>query len=447
MVPQKPREIAVRILTRHAGSHAFLEDLVDRELSASRLSAQDRGLVQELCYGCIRWRATLDWLIERRTRERPTPALRAVLYVGLYQLFWLDRIPDHAAVHATVDVAHTLDLGAQTGFVNSLLRNYLRDADSTRAELQNLKASDPATGWSHPKWLLERWTAQRGTQETAAFLEWNNSPASVYARVNTLKADPGKLIEVWRKEGVDYSFARYDWVQENLVFLLRRHPPLAKLKSFADGWFYIQDPSTLMSVALLDPQPGEEILDLCAAPGGKATYIAQRIDNDGIIVATEPDPRRRQRLQENCQRLAADVTVVELDDPRAEGPFDAILLDAPCSNSGVLRRRIDARWRLTPEELLRCRAQQLELFATAIQRLRPGGRIVYSTCSVEPEENTQCVQAALAQHPGTVTEAIRQLHPVPDKVDGAFAARIRLSAAAPKPPTPRPATTRSRPSS
>ncbi|MBL9126907.1 MAG: 16S rRNA (cytosine(967)-C(5))-methyltransferase RsmB [Verrucomicrobiales bacterium] len=428
MVLQKPREIAVRILTRHAAAPTFLEELVDRELGPSRLHASDRALVQEICYGCVRWRDTLNWLIDRRVRERPTPALHAVLSVGLYQLFWLDRIPDHAAVHATVDVAHKLELGGQTGFVNAVLRNYLRDAEATRAELDNLKQTDPALGWSHPRWLVDRWNAVLGQDSTRALLAWNNTPASVYARVNSLKTDPGKLIAAWRTEGVDYDFARYDWTPENLLFRLRRHPPLTKLKSLTDGWFYVQDPSTLMAVAMLDPQPGEEVLDFCAAPGGKATYIAQRLDNDGVVVASEPDARRRQRLQENCQRLAADVTVVDPADPRAEGPFDAILLDAPCSNSGVFRRRVDARWRLTPEELARCTRQQLELYDLALQRVRPGGRIVYSTCSLEPEENEILVQAIVDTHPGTKVEASRQLHPVRDQVDGAFAARLRVPA-------------------
>ncbi len=419
-------------MTRHAGSHAFIEDLVDRELASSRLHPNDRSLVQEICYGCVRWRATIDWIIDRHARERPIPPLRAVLAVGLYQIFWLDRIPDHAAVHATVDVAREMDLGAQSGFVNALLRNCLRDAETLRAELEQLKKSNPAVGWSHPAWLVDRWTAQLGPEATQSLLAWNNSPAPVYARVNTLKTDAARLIQVWRTEGVDYDFARYDWTTDNLVFHLRRHPPFSKLKSFADGWFYIQDPSTLMAVHLLNPQPGEEILDFCAAPGGKATYIAQKLDNDGTFVAAEPDPKRRQRLQENCDRLAADVTVVDPSDPRTEGPIDAILLDAPCSNTGVLRRRIDARWRLTPEELTRSTQLQLDLATQAIARLRPGGRLVYSTCSLEPEENELLVQAILAKHPGTTLEASRQLHPLRDKVDGAYAASIRT------PPTHKP---------
>jgi len=425
VVLQKPREIAVRILSRHSTGQAFLEEIVDRELASSRLNPPDRALVQELCYGCVRWRATLDWLVERRTRERPSPALRAILDIGLYQIFWLDRIPNHAAVHATVDVAHALDLGPQTGFINALLRNYLREVDATRLELDALKSSDPAVGWSHPQWLVQRWQDRLGPKATQAFLAWNNEPAPVFARVNTLKTDPGKLIAAWREEGVDYDFARFAWIPENWLFRLRRHPPLSKLKSFADGWFYIQDPSTFLPVALLDPTPGEEILDLCAAPGGKATLMAQRLDNDGIIIASEPDARRRQRLQENCTRLAADVTVVEPEDPRAEGPFDAILLDAPCSNTGVLRRRIDARWRLSPESLAKSRGLQLQLIAHAVKQLRPGGRLIYSTCSVEPEENADCVTAALAAHPSLKLEEVRELHPVRDGVDGAFAAKLR----------------------
>lgn len=401
---------------------------MDREIASTKLSPADRALVQEIAYGCVRWRATLDWLIERRTREFPTPALRAVLHVGLYQLFWLDRIPDHAAVHATVDVAHALDLGAQTGFVNALLRNYLREADATRVELDRLKTDDPATGWSHPRWLVQRWSEMLNPDSIQAFLAWNNTPAQVFARVNTIKADAAQLIAAWRNEGVDYAFAKWDWIPENVAFQLRRHPPLNRMKTFADGWFYVQDPSTLMAVSLLAPQPGESLLDFCAAPGGKATYIAQLIDNDGVVVATDTDSRRRGRLQENCRRLAADVTVCAPDDPRAEGPFDAVLLDAPCSNTGVLRRRLDARWRLSPRELERCRLQQLDLITQALGRLRPGGRLVYSTCSVEPEENERLIEAALAQHPGTTLEASRSLHPVHDKVDGAFAARIRRAA-------------------
>ncbi|MBX3746256.1 MAG: 16S rRNA (cytosine(967)-C(5))-methyltransferase RsmB [Verrucomicrobiae bacterium] len=425
MVSQKPREIAARILLRHAESGAFLEALVDRQLAEVRLPAVDRALVQELCYGTLRWRATLDWLIERKSvRQRPTVPAQILLRLGLYQLFWLDRIPPHAAVNETVEAVRTLDLGPQTGFVNALLRTYAREIDPTRAELAQLKERDPALGWSHPRWLVNRWRSHLPQDQLQTFLAWNNAPAPTYARVNTLRADPAQVIEAWRNENVDYDFARFDWTPPNLVFRLRQHPPLERLKSLQDGWYYIQDPATLLSVHLLNPKPGEAVLDLCAAPGGKTTYLAQCLDNDGRIVAAEHDARRRSRLAQNCERLGADVTTTAPEDPKAHGPFDAVLLDAPCTNSGVLRRRLDARWRLNAAELERARRLQAQLLTTGLRRLRPGGRLAYSTCSVEPEENLLLVESVLAAQPGFRLESSRLLHPARDAVDGAFVALI-----------------------
>ncbi|MCK6501628.1 MAG: 16S rRNA (cytosine(967)-C(5))-methyltransferase RsmB, partial [Nitrospira sp.] len=368
---------------------------------------------------------TLDWLIERQARQPNTsvPA-RILLRLGLYQLFWLDRIPSHAAVNETVEAARSLDLGPLGGFVNAMLRNYARSIDTTKAALETLKTKDPAVGWSHPQWWVQR-TAQRlSPKDLQSLLAWNNQPPDTFARLNRLKTDGGPLIARWREEGVDYDFAKYDWTFENQVFRLRQHPSIERLKSFKDGWFYVQDPSTLLAVHVLAPRPGERILDLCAAPGGKATLIADALDNDGEVVAAEPDSRRRQRLSENCDRLGADVAVVAPEDPRTQGPFDAILIDAPCSNTGVLRRRIDARWRLTPRDIDQCRRIQADLLATALRKLGPRGRAVYSTCSLEPEENEQVVQEVLSKHPGFAVSRSRVLHPVRDQTDGAYVALI-----------------------
>lgn len=423
MVWQKPREIAARILLKHAGTRQFVEDALDQELAKIRLSPADRSLVQELCYGTIRWQATLDWLIERRTpNRRPPSTALALARLGLYQIFWLDRVPDHAAVNETVEAARTLDFASQTGFLNALLRGYLRDAEATRAQLAELKQSQPDLGWSHPRWLVQRWQHRLGNDPLQSLLAWNNSPAPTYARINALKTDAGKTIEAWRTEGVEYDFGRWDWVPDATVFRLRKHPPLERLESFAKGWYYIQDPSTLLAVALLAPKPGERILDLCAAPGGKTTLIAQHLDNDGRVIASEPDERRRQRLRANCERLGADVEVIgpEFADPM--GPYDAVLVDAPCTNTGVLRRRIEARWRLTPEDVDRCTQVQTDLLRSAATLVRPGGRLVYSTCSLEPEENKERVEAFLAAHPKFRPGPSRQLEPWRDQADGAFAA-------------------------
>lgn len=431
MSAQKPREIAARILQQHARTGQFVDALLERELAAETLSPADRRLCQELVYGVVRWRGTLDWLIARKTGDRPQPQrLQDVLRLGLYQIFWLNRIPDHAAVHETVELAKRLGLAPQAGFVNALLRGYLREAGPTRQLLHELQITAPHLGWSHPEWLVRRWLDRWGPDRTRQLLHWNNTPARNYARVNLLKTDPTRLLERWRqKENVEYDFFRRDWLEENLVFELRHHPPLARLGSFREGWFYVQDPSTLLAVNILQLKPGHRLLDWCAAPGGKTTYAAQRMQNQGRILARDTDPERLKMLQENCERLG--VTCAEILAAEAPWPdwarqgFDRVLVDVPCSNTGVLRRRVDLRWRLQGEELYRLPATQLELLKQAAAHVRPGGLLAYSTCSLEPEENEQVVRAFLQSTPGFSLEQERILLPFVDGVDGAYVARLR----------------------
>lgn len=422
---QKPREIAARVLGRRPDSDDYTETLLERSLTPARLSPADRGLTQELVFGVVRWQATLDWLIDRKTTGRKQKAaLQDLLRLGLYQIFWLDRIPDHAAVHETVEQAKRGGYGAQAGFINAVLRGYLREADETRRLLTELKTSQPALGYSHPEWLVTRWQKQFGAERTGQLLESNNTPPKTYARINSLRTDAAKLIEAWREEGVDYDFVTRDWTGENLTFELKSHPPLATLESFRKGWFYIQDPSTLLAVRELRPQTGESILDLCAAPGGKATFIAQLMKNEGRIVAHDNVPDRLKLIQENITRLGVtNVEVTSTLDPRPS-TFDRILVDAPCSNTGVLGRRVDLRWRIQPEEIARLRATQLDLLQKSAVRLRPGGTLVYSTCSLEAEENSGLVQEFLATQPSFKLERERQLLPFADGVDGAYVARL-----------------------
>lgn len=422
---QKPREIAARVLGRRPDSEEYTETLLERSLAPARLSPADRGLTQELVFGVVRWEATLDWLIDRKTTGRKQKAaLQDLLRLGLYQIFWLDRIPDHAAVHETVEQAKRGGYGAQAGFINAVLRGYLREADETRRLLAELKTSQPALGYSHPDWLVTRWQKQFGPEATTQLLESNNTPPKTYARINSLRTDAAKLIEAWREEGVDYDFVTRDWTGENLTFELKSHPPLATLESFRKGWFYIQDPSTLLAVRELRPQTGESILDLCAAPGGKATFIAQLMKNEGRIVAHDNVPDRLKLIQENITRLGVtNVEVTSALDPRPS-TFDRILVDAPCSNTGVLRRRVDLRWRIQPDEITRLRATQLDLLQKSAARLKPGGTLVYSTCSLEPEENSELVQQFLSTQPGFKLEREQQLLPFADGVDGAYVARL-----------------------
>jgi 16S rRNA (cytosine967-C5)-methyltransferase len=462
---QNPRQIAAGVLRRRQTGGGFTEHLLENALAEARLSPADRALCQELVYGVVRRQATLDWLIARKTAGREQkPALQNLLRLGLYQIFWLDKIPPHAAVHETVELAKRSGFGPRAGFVNAVLRGCLREFDETKKILAELKTSDPAIGFSHPQWLVEKWQKRFGDDRARHLLEWNNTPPKTFARVNGLKFggasvpesrlartlappnDAGALLEKWRNENVEYDFVCRDWLAENLVFQLKSHPPLNSLASFRDGWFYVQDPGTLLAVTELNPLPGETILDLCAAPGGKTTFIAQLMNNEGKIIAGDVAEERLKLVQENCQRLG--VTCVEycrsrgdealtsklktsqrlLTSSPANQPFDRILVDAPCSNTGVLRRRVDLRWRISPAEISRLQQTQLNLLRLAAPQLKPGGILIYSTCSLEPEENQEVVEEFLRGHKHFKLESERELLPFADQVDGAFVARLKKTA-------------------
>jgi 16S rRNA (cytosine967-C5)-methyltransferase len=427
---EKPRQIALELLRHRRTGEGFIERALEKEFAAAGLSPLNRSLCMELVYGVVRWQATLDWLVARRTPGRPPkPALQTLLALGLYQIFWLDRIPEHAAVHETVELAKQNGFGAQAGFVNAVLRGYLRELDATKKLLADLKTAQPHLGYSHPEWLVARWRKRWNADQVARLLEWNNTPSENYARVNTLKVDAGRLLTQWREENVEYDFIHRDWFEENLVFKLKSHPPLLKLHSFQRGWFYVQDPGTLFAVRELDPRPGETVLDLCAAPGGKTTYIAQLMQNQGRVVAHDTAPARLKLVGENCSRLG--VVCVQTTLPAAlkehSAAYDRILVDAPCSNTGVMRRRVDLRWRIRPEEIQRCQTTQLALLNQAAAILKSGGTLVYSTCSLEPEENREVVGQFLAGQSRFKLLSERELIPFIDGVDGAYVARLTTS--------------------
>ena len=479
---KNPRQIALAILQGRRPNGEFTETLLERALAPSRaltaehakawtpnsrdksatnkaptptgapitgerqapaLSPPDRALCQELVYGIVRAQAALDWLIARKTDGRQQSAhLQNVLRLGLYQIFWLDRIPAHAAVHETVELAKREGLGPKAGFVNAVLRGYLREFDATKKILIELKKADPPVGYSHPQWLVEKWEKRFGSENARVLLEWNNTAPKTFARPNTLKTDAGKLLEKWRDENVEYDFVRRDFLQspdyeggeynpETVIFELKSHPPLPTLESFRNGWFYVQDPSTLLAPLELAAKAGETILDLCAAPGGKTTYIAQLMGNTGKIVAADVSEERLKLLKENCDRLGVAIAecgmrIAELEKENSP-KFDKILIDAPCSNSGVMRRRVDLRWRISPEEILRLQKSQLELLKLAATKLKPGGILIYSTCSLEPEENSSVVQTFLQEHKQFTLESERELLPFKDNVDGAFVTGLKRS--------------------
>lgn len=431
---QKPREIAFHVLARRERGEDFVEHLLDDALLKSSLSPVDRGLCTELVYGVTRRLKTLDWLIARKTQagRNQKKELTLLLRLGLYQIFWLGRIPDHAAVHETVEMGKKLGFAPQAGFLNAVLRAYVREKAETEKLLEELVLKEPAVGHSHPDWLVERWQNRWGPEKTRALLEWNNTAAYTFARVNTLKADPATLTHQWAGENVKFTAKTFDWIDDGLVFLLDSHPPLTTLPSFKQGLFYVQDPSTLLAAREMDAKPGETVLDYCAAPGGKTTFMAQLMQNRGKIVAQDLQPDRLRMVQENCVRLgvtcvhiatSTDGLVAAVQTPQ----FDRILIDAPCSNTGVLRRRIDLRWRLRPEEIERLRRTQLDILKRCAPRLKPGGVLLYSTCSLEAEENSQVISEFLVAHREFKLQKERSLLPWNEGVDGGYVARLMRS--------------------
>jgi 16S rRNA (cytosine967-C5)-methyltransferase len=421
--PEKPREIAANLLSERPNG-PYVEVLLEAALGKFNLKSEDRRFLQELVYGVVRWEMTLDWLIFQKTGGKPQkPLVQNLLRLALYQMFWLDRVPSYAVVNETVEICKQSGLHPQAKFINAVLRGYGREAEPTRKSLQDLRSTKSWLACSHPEWLYRRWEKQWGATKAIQLMDWNNSPPPAYARVNTLKTSFERLSEQWRAENVAFEPANQDWLPSNIVVRLLEHPPLATLPSFQDGLFYIQDLSTLLAPTLLQAELGQTILDLCAAPGGKTTYLAQLIQNQGLIVARDIDPVRLRTVAENAARL--DATCVTTDAPISETElFDRVLVDAPCSNTGVMRRRVDLRWRIKPEEITRLAATQLKILGTAAKLTRPGGILVYSTCSLEREENQQVVTRFFASNTDFRLDAEKELSPMSNAVDGAYCARL-----------------------
>ncbi len=404
------RRCALDALTAWEDTSRYAADLLDDFARRQRLSPPDRGLAQDLLYGVIRNLYLLDELIERFRRGSVKPQTQNLLRLGLYQLF-RSGIAEHAAVNETVSLARP----HERSLVNAILRNAQRQKGELLAEIETWPLEDRS---SHPDFLIQRWSAQFGPDATAGLCRWNNEPPLVYARLNPLARDREAFDRV-RSEAQPASLGG-DWPG---FFRVEGAPNPDWIR---DGLIYIQDPSTSLACRLLAPQPGETVLDACAAPGGKTALLAALMENRGHLLASDSSEARLVQMRENLERLAvanAEIRRLDWTDPAAAKTlpaFDAILLDAPCSNTGVMRRRVDVRWRLQDRDFERHARQQLALLRSVAKALKPGGRLVYSTCSLDRAENEDVVSAS-----GFAVEATLSCLPWRDGHDGAFAALLR----------------------
>ncbi|MEY2495465.1 MAG: rRNA (cytosine967-C5)-methyltransferase [Verrucomicrobiota bacterium] len=404
------RRVALAALREWRTGEQFADAILARLLRSSDLTAPDRAFATELFYGILRNLSLLDFWIGLLRSGHLDHDARDLLRLGFYQLFIL-QTSEHAAVYETVELA-----GAKPrSLINGVLRNALRRKKELieKASMQDLSIRS-----SHPQFLIDRWLRNFGAANTATLCEWNNRPAPIYARINRLKlSDEDFLAKASGAERLPRreNFARLTSIPNDAL---------------AGGQCYIQDPSTAAACVLLDPKPGERVLDACAAPGGKTAYLAELMNNDGFILACDRDKGRIRTLQDNLERLGISIAQFARHDWTNENPlanagtFDRILLDAPCSNTGVMRRRVDLRWRLAPKDFLRMQEEQLGILRAVIALLKTGGALVYSTCSIEPEENEETVRAVLREFPFLELATEVSLLPFRDGFDGAYAAKL-----------------------
>ena len=451
-----PRSVALAILQKIEHRRQFADEALDQFIEKASPTKLDRGLIYELVYGVLRYRETLDWrlnLLADRSISRMPVAVAMILRLGAYQILYLDRIPPSAAVNEAVNLSRSIPGRDWTGFVNGVLRNLIRQTTPPWPDPSHNRALYLSIRYSCPQWLVERWLSFFGSAKTETLCEATLRIPPITLRTNSLRCSREQLATRLRDDGYE--------VRETSVspvgLVLEKCGKLSEVKAIQDGWCYIEDEAAQLVPLLLDVSPEQCILDVCAAPGGKTTHLGARMQNQGTIVALDQSPRRLNSLASNCQRLGVtnvthfvadaskELTCIHTSSPvslaLSQG-FDGILCDAPCSGLGVLRRHPEGKWAKDPDIMMRAQARQLEILDRVSSLLRPGGVLVYSACSTEPEETHQVLSTFCRRHSEFRHEPVGPCMPPagqslidqegnlftafnPFDMDGFFAARLR----------------------
>ena len=441
------RQLASDILAKVDARKAYADILLDRALKAATLNERDRALLTELTYGTLRWRGNIDGQLSRYLRQplaKTDPLIRNLLRVSVYQLRFLDKIPDHAAVNEAVELARNHSGGKSAGFVNAVLRNFLRGKDRVIGLApKDESVAGLAVTYSHPEWLVKRWIDEFGVEAAKTLMRANNERGILVLRVNCLKCTRVKLLDRFLEAGIKAEATQ--WSPQGISVL--SGPAVDKLSGFAQGYFQIQGEASQLVAYLLSPLPGERILDACAAPGGKSTHLGEFMKDEGELVAIDISARGIVKIRDNAARLglkslrvlSADASA-ELADKLRE-PYDRVLVDAPCSGLGTLRGHPEIKWHRDENDIRRLSRLQSKILSRVAGYLKPGGALVYATCTLSREENEEIVESFLAHHkefeledaarylPGQATHMVREKYfvalPHRDNTDGFFAARMR----------------------
>lgn len=435
------RQEALRVLRRMETTGSFPEHLLARQTEP--LGDRERRLLFELVHGVLRWRGRLDYILSRFSRlplERLEPAVLDILRLGAYQLLFLTRVPARAAVDESVKLASRYPKHVR-GFVNAVLRAVAEGGRQVEFPDPRLDPAGYLAAYhSHPAWLAERYLKRFGFEEAQELLAANNALPPLTVRTNTLRISRPRLRERLREEGVAATPTRFS--PEGLRLTEAGDP--ARLPSFQEGLFQVQDEAAQLVSHLLNPRPGEVVLDACAGRGGKTLHLAQLTHGQGEVVALDADRRKLESLEESALKLGIPNVNTLVHDATTSLPgrrFERVLLDAPCSGTGVIRRRVDLKWRKRPEDIPRLAGLQLSMLEALSPSVAKGGAIVYAACSLEPEEGEELMDRFLANHAefrledasGTLGEKaagpgpyLRTFpHRLEGAMDGFFAARLK----------------------
>lgn len=427
----KARDITLTALTTVTRTGQNVDDILHELFDRFQVSPAEKPLAYEITCGVIRRKITLDAVISRLSRikfKRLQPAMVNVLRIGLYQLLYLEGVPDYAAVNETVKQARKkLNPGA-AGFVNALLRKFISSGKNVEYPSRAENASEYISiKHSHPRWLVEKWLKTFGEEKTEQLCRINNLPPAVFIRANQLKISPQELVKQLSRERVGAEI-----IDQNLGALrLDLEGKISELDTFRRGYFYVQDLTAMQVAPFSSPVEGKPLLDVCAAPGGKSTHAAELMNNTGIVISIDKNMNKIDRLLQNISRLAAvSITPVVADASRLSHlfknkTFDRAILDAPCSNTGVFRRRIEARWRLKPEDFVHYHQLQLRFLLECAPLLKKNGILVYSTCSIDSEENEQVVEEFLNCRTDYNLLEQKSFFPSEHSGDGGFMARLK----------------------
>ncbi len=441
---QGVRGHAVKILNRIDRTDAYLDKLLDIEIKNSTLSGLDKSLLFEIVHGVTRWLGRIDWILNgfyKGQFSKCIPNVKNAMRVALYQILFLDKVPDYAAVNDAVEFVKKLQGQKPADLTNAVLRNIIRSKDSIRYPDENEDVVAYLSAYySHPTWLVKRWVNRYGKETTEKFLIANNNKPSLIIRVNNLVTDTAELKSLLNSVDLKFSDGKY----------LPEFIHMANLSNITDweyfrkGYFSVQDESTGLPVKLLDLQPGMRVLDLCAAPGGKTAFMADVMKNRGEIVALDRFESRLKILRKNLDRLkVTNVTSVTIDanEFTDETGFDRVLVDAPCSGLGTLTKKPDLKWKRDLGDIRNIVNIQYELLKRGAGLLKQGGSLVYSTCTVEPEENSEIIKKFLSENSDfklinagsflsaelVAEDGSVQTFPHIHGLDGSFAAKLEKS--------------------